>query len=287
MELTSNMLCGTVVGSALLAMAGSLSAQASVSVFDASVAFLQTGAPIAGAEVLLPELRLLRRTDALGHVVIPGVPRGTHRVRVRLIGYAPTEVRLEFVGDTTGAVFRLDRAAVALTGLDVTADAVPVGLKDFEVRRKQGIGRFLDAAALEREQDRDYVTVATMRFPGLTMVTDAAGRPHVASTRSPCGAASGSARGQGTDRIDGRVRGAQSTGDGPSVENRISGSCVSTRPCLLRVFLDDMPLTEEDDWIVRTWDLSGVEYYTGAGMPARYRVSGSACGVLLMWSKWQ
>lgn len=286
MELTGHVLRGVRVGVTLAALSGSLSAQGATSVFDASVADLQTGAPIAGAEVLLPELRLLRRTDSLGHVIIPGVARGTHRVRVRLLGYAPSEVRLEFTGDTTGAVFRLDRAAVALTGVNVTADAVPVGLRDFEVRRKQGIGRFLDAAALEREQDRDYVTVATMRFPGLTTVTDAAGRPHVSSTRSPCGAASGSARGQGTDRIDGRVRGARSN-DSPSVENRISGSCVSTRPCLLRVFLDDKPLTEEDDWIVRTWDLSGVEYYTGASMPARYRVSGSACGVLLMWSKWQ
>ena len=67
----------------------------------------------------------------------------------------------------------------------------------------------------------------------------------------------------------------------------MSGSCTSTRPCLVKIYLDDIELGEADDGLIRTWDLSGVEYYTGASMPARYRVSGSACGVLLLWSKWR
>jgi hypothetical protein len=55
----------------------------------------------------------------------------------------------------------------------------------------------------------------------------------------------------------------------------------------VQVFLDDVKLDEEIDTLIRTWDLSGAEYYTGASMPARYRMSGSACGVLLLWSKWR
>jgi hypothetical protein len=51
------------------------------------------------------------------------------------------------------------------------------------------------------------------------------------------------------------------------------------------VFLDDIQLDVADFDIVSTWDLAGVEYYTGNNVPARYRVSGAACGVLLTWSK--
>lgn len=95
----------------------------------------------------------------------------------------------------------------------------------------------------------------------------------------------------GIERIGGRVPGTGggggSGGGAEAQENRMFGSCMSTRPCLVMVYLDDVELGEADDGLIRTWDLSGVEYYTGASMPARYRVSGSACGVLLLWSKWR
>jgi hypothetical protein len=48
-----------------------------------------------------------------------------------------------------------------------------------------------------------------------------------------------------------------------------------------------MRLGQEDvdlDFI-RTWDLAGVEFYNGASVPVRYRVSGSGCGVVLLWSR--
>lgn len=273
----------------MLSLSGAaMGAQQRTSVFDAGVSDLQTGAPIVGAEVLLPDLRLLRRSDSLGRVVIAGVPHGTHRVRVRLLGYAPSEVRLTFTGDTTGAVFRLDRAAIVLRSINVSADAVPVGLKDFEIRRKQGIGRFLTEQELTGDADRDFMNVATVRFPGLTVRSDADGRPHIASTRSSCGGSPGNGRAsRGIERIGGRVPGtggARTDGAGNS-ETRLSGSCTSTRPCLVKIYLDDVELGEAGDGLIRTWDLSGVEYHTGASMPARYRVSGSACGVLLLWSK--
>jgi len=222
---------------------------------------------------------------------VPGVPAGTHRVRVRLIGYAPADVRLQFQGDTTGAVFRLERAAAPLSGVDVTADAVPIGLKNFEVRRKQGIGRFLTETDLARDAERDFVTVAMLRFPGLRMAFDANLRPHIASTRSPCGATGASGGSRGVNRIGGRSSPGGSsggtTGGAGTGGNTISGSCESIRPCLVQIFLDGVKLDEETDALIRTWDLSGAEYYTGASMPARYRTSGSPCGVLLLWSKWR
>jgi carboxypeptidase-like protein len=261
------------------------------SMFSVGVADASSGAPIVGAEIVLPELKLIARTDSLGHVAIPGIAEGEHRVRVRLIGFAPSDVRLQFKGDTTGAVFRLERSAVELSRVDVSADAVPIQLKDFETRRKQGFGRFLTESDLTRDANRDFTDVATVRFPGLAIRTDEFGKPHIASIRSNCGSSSGGGgdpRGHGAN-VNTRIIQQPKSGSGGGDEggNTLSGSCESTRPCFVQVYLDGINLGEADDALVRTWDLSGAEYYTGASMPARYRTSGSACGVLLLWSKWR
>ena len=45
-------------------------------------------------------------------------------------------------------------------------------------------------------------------------------------------------------------------------------------------------IDQGDVWnLVQTWDLAGAEFYDGTNTPAQYRVSGSMCGVLLLWSK--
>ena len=278
-----------VAAASLVFSAAAALGQSSQSTFTVAVAEVGSGAPIGSAEILLPNLRLLVRTDSLGQARIAGVPLGAHRVRVRRLGFAPSDVTLKFEHDTTDAVFRLERSATQLGAVDVTADATPTSLRDFEVRRKQGVGRFLAEAELSREQNREFVDVATARFPGLTVKTDESGRPHIVSTRSNCGSApsSGGDRSRGNGKI--LDTGRRPAGSGSSSDDgaTASGSCYSVRPCLVKVYLDDMNLGEADDGLIRTWDLAGVEYYTGASMPARYRTSGSACGVLLLWSRWR
>ena len=273
-----SMLLAIVVGPA------TVRGQATHSTFTVGVAEAGTGAAIASAEVVLPTLRLIARTDSLGLARLAGVPLGTHRVRVRRLGFVPSDITLKFERDTTDAVFRLERSATTLPAVEVAAETVPVGLRDFETRRKQGIGRFLTETDLSRDASRGFADVATIRFPGLMVKTDEFGRPHVASTRSNCGSAppdGGNSR-RGNARIldTGRQPGA---GGGATA----SGSCYDTRPCFVQVYLDEMKLGEADDDLIRTWDLAGAEYYTGASMPARYRTSGSACGVLLLWSRWR
>lgn len=264
-------------------------AQGTHSTFTVGVADAASGAPIAAAEVFLPELRRLVRTDSLGQARMAGVPLGTHRVRVRRLGFAPSDVVLKFEQDTTDAVFRLERSTVELREIDVTAEQVPHALRDFETRRKQGIGRFLTQADLSRDANRDFADVAAMRFPGLTLKTDEFGKPHIASTRSNCGSAPPSGgNGRKTNaRIVETARGSASGGGSSANAATSSGSCFSVRPCFVQVYLDGINLGEADDGLIRTWDLAGAEYYTGASMPARYRTSGSACGVLLLWSRWR
>ncbi len=265
-----------------------LVAQKGRSIFSVGVADAETGAPITGVEVVLPDLKLLARTDASGQARVSNIPFGTHRVRVRFLGYSPSDVQLKFESDTVGAVFRLGKTASTISGVEVTASEVPAQLKDFDTRRKQGIGRFLTEADLAPVADRDFMLVATMKFPGVTIQNDVANQPHLAGTRSNCGAAANAQSvNRGVDRIG------QGAGAKPGMgmrdgyqDGELHGSCESSQACLIQVWLDNINLGETDPGLVRTWDLSGAEYYTGNSVPARYRTSGSACGVLLLWSKW-
>ena len=274
----------TIALVASLIAASSLAAQNGRSILSVSVADAETGSPISGAEVVLPDLKILTRSDGNGQARLPNIPFGTHRVRVRFLGYSASDVQLKFDRDTVGAVFRLGKTASTISGVEIIAAQTPSQLKDFESRRKQGIGRFLTEADLVSVADRDFMIVATMKFPGLTMQSDNGNQPHLVGTRSNCGA---QAANRGVDRIGQQAGAKPKMGmrDGYQ-EGDLTGSCESSRACLVQVWLDNINLGESDPALVRTWDLSGVEYYTGNSVPARYRTAASGCGVLLLWSKW-
>lgn len=158
--------------------------QTGTSVLVAGVADAETGQALEGAEVLLVGLHRLARANGMGEAILAGVPRGVQHVRVRYLGYTPAEVDLAFTSDTTGAVFRLPRAAMNLGEVKVTAEWMPPKMKDVAVRMKQGIGRFLTDEELAKDQDREFALTATTRFPGLTTVPDGLGHQLVASRRS-------------------------------------------------------------------------------------------------------
>jgi hypothetical protein len=260
------------------------------STFSVIVTDAQSGSPLVGAEVVLPQLKLVHLTDAQGQARVPGVTAGEHRVRVRMLGYFASDTTLRVGGDTMTVQFRLERSSTTLPNVTVTATEVPAPLRDFETRRKQGLGRYLTEADLRGDGDRDFSLVATMRFPGLSLQTNTDGRPQVASMRSNCGseAARVSTDNRGVERIGGKPGMKAGLGDrGIDGEPQVKGSCSNMRPCLVPIYLDNIELGEADANIVRTWDLSGAEYYTPSTVPVRYRRSGAACGVLLLWSKWR
>src|SRR5688572_14145103 len=150
--------------------APSLGAQGRTSVLVAGVADAETGQPLENAEVVLLGLRRLARANALGEARLDGVPHGTHRVRVRMLGYAPADVQLKFASDTAGAVFRLTRSPTTLAAVNVEADAIPSGLRDSERRRQRGIGRFLTAEELDENRDRDFGIRVVSHYPGLRLI---------------------------------------------------------------------------------------------------------------------
>jgi hypothetical protein len=71
------------------------------SVFIGVVVADSTHAPIALAEVALPELNKSETTNARGEFRITGIPAGEHRVSVRRIGFGAADTRLTFNGRET------------------------------------------------------------------------------------------------------------------------------------------------------------------------------------------
>ena len=244
--------CASALGLALAA-ASALGAQSTRgSTFVVGVADAETGQPLEGAEVILLSSYRVARTNRLGEVTMPNVFAGVQRVRVRHIGYAPLEIDVVVKGDTAGAVFRLQHVVTRLETVTIDADWVPPKMKDVEVRRRQGIGRFIDAPQFAKEADRDFSLVAAFRFPGLMAVPDSEGHLKIASSRTTFS---------------------------------ISNNKGTARLCYPEIYLDDILVTSIQD-IIRTWDLATVEFYTGLQVPVRYRSHNYGCGVLLLWSKW-
>jgi hypothetical protein len=301
----ASVLLASVLFFAALLVANRASAQTqATTVLVVGVSDLMTGQALQGAEVVFPELGRSARTDGLGEARLPGIPVGSHRIRVRFIGYAAADTTLQFEADTTGIVFRLERTAVKMDAVEVKADG-PSRLRDFETRRLQGMGKFLTADQLAKEANREFGMVAMTRFPGLQVVHDGDGRPHIASIRGSCGVGSspsealragsrgGGSGGRGAETTGGTptgVQGSGGSGQGSSTEPPpgtafSAGSCTPNKGCIVQTYLDDILLDEADFDIIATWDLAGVEYYSGAQVPVHYRISGAACGVLLLWSK--
>ena len=78
------------------------------------------GAAIAGALVSAEGTTLRATTAASGRYTLRGVPAGPRTIRVRAIGYTPTEALVTVVGaDVAQQNFSLDRTAVELAPIDV------------------------------------------------------------------------------------------------------------------------------------------------------------------------
>lgn len=229
----------------------------------ASVVEAGTGAPIEGAEVVLPELRRSGWADANGEATLGALPPGDHRVRVRHLGHVSAELIVRVADRPVGAMFILERRVVNLDTVRIVGRYVPVDAPlGFRQRQALGIGKFITDRDLRIEGDRDFATVMATRLPGVRAATLVGNnRCLVRQLRITSLFNSGSG-----------MRGAGGWAD------------CSTNPCAVRVFLDDADVTD-DLWIVRTWDLAAVEYYTEVNAPAQYRNSRSQCGVILLWSK--
>ena len=128
----------------------------------------------------------------------------------------------------------------------VTRDSSPhyisPGLRDFEERKKHGLGQYIDERELRKNDDRQLSDV----------LRGVSGINVRCSTRTPQ-----------------------------------SCTAFSTRAgCAYALYLNGARLTSTNLQMLSVGELGAVEAYAGAGtIPAQYSGTGSACGVLLFWSR--
>lgn len=251
------------------------------------------GTPIPDAEVYLPELRRRTRTGESGEARLPGLPTGVYEVRVRRLGFAAVAVLVPINRDSVSISVLLRRSAAELDTVHIVETAYTAEMhRQFELRRKRGLGRFLGPDVLASASALEFPVVAVQHFPGLGLITGRAGQWQLASRHGSCGvdttyevlnsagiALNNSAAGS---KVGGAGSGARQTASEAATSQ---SSCFSDHPCHVKLFLDGQPVAESDINIVHTSELYGVEYYANGSAPPQYQVSGSACGVLLLWTK--
>ncbi len=218
--------------------------------------------PLRGAYVTLPQVRVRIGTSPAGRFRIDSVAAGQYLVIVRRAGYRPTSEILNIAaGDTVRVSYTLERA-VEETGAAHSLDPVMVEAKrqsaqmrDFEQRRKAGLGLFITADEL-KARGSTATSDALMAVPAMTVTPD------------------------------------QSNGGALIAMSRREGGGITSlgEPayCPMLVLLNGVRLSLEFDlrMLPPPTDIAGIEIYSGAAsIPAQFAGADSKCGVMLVWTK--
>ncbi len=227
-----------------------------------------SGAPVADAEVILPDLGRKAMSDSAGRFSLNDLPAGRHAVQVRKVGHALLRDTVS-LGDGESATrdFALRRATV-LDTVATVADGPRYrspALRGFEERRqkKEG-GYFIPADELRKSDDKGLANVVLSHVAGLRILQDR-GRVYLASSRKTC--------------------------SGPVFQG--TRNC---QPCYVTVYIDgqltyqatEMNAGAEPVDFNRMGvnQLAGVEFYPATGTaPAGFNATGSGCGLLLLWTR--
>ncbi|HEY9464415.1 MAG TPA: carboxypeptidase regulatory-like domain-containing protein, partial [Vicinamibacterales bacterium] len=250
--------------------------------FSGVVVTDSTKLPIAGVEVSFPELGKSVFTDGQGAFRIFGIPPGEQHLMVRRIGYGAADTRVTFAGHETlerrvvlGRAVRLDPVVVAAKENDRT-------MPGFEENRRVGLGHFLTRDSLAKYEGMKLAT-ALQQMQGFGMV-DGRGHQWPSSryvTPPLC----------------------------PSTPQSVYAACMQSHgfyvpenhelaqgmrtACYAQVYVDGVlmngmrePIEPFDIAPFTPERLEAIEYYAGPSQtPLKYSRMGSACGVLVIWTR--
>jgi hypothetical protein len=213
-----------------------------------------SGHPIPRAHVVVGGMLAGTLTDARGVARLGGILPGNRLIQVNRSGYAFTRVAADFLsGDTVRRTLQMVSAPIELEGITATSWGRSTALRrrGFYDRQRRGFGSFMTTERIE--ELRPQRTLELMRYMRGVMITkDRRGHDMLISTR-------GMALGQ----------------------------------CLPRVWVDGMQMfmSSADDQVaaldmVPPDDIEGIEVFAGpATIPAEYNPTGTACGVVLLWTR--
>jgi len=186
--------------------------------------------------------------NAAGTFVLTDLPAGTQWVSVQAIGRQAAEQAVDLKsGETTVVSVTLEPLPVTLDPVRVTVAPRSIALKEFEERRRLGLGYTITAADLEG--------VRTMRavFTGAPSVR--------------------------VERARGGVGDFQILIESPSLAGQ--------GWCLASLFIDGFKARFEQLSAYQPTDLMGVEIYQRASSaPLQYQSVSTGCGVVLVWTKY-
>jgi hypothetical protein len=214
----------------------------------------EQGHPLTRARVSVGGVEQEASTGGSGEATVPGVPPGVRLVEVRRQGYDFQRVAADFTGG--GTVRRevvMKPGAVELEGLTVTSWGRSTKLRNngFYDRQRHGFGSFMTRDRIE-QLHAFHATDIFRDMRGFAVVPSGS-RDIVVTTRGPGGFGS----------------------------------------CLPQVYIDGnkMFVRSERDQAdalesIPPENIEAIEGYQGAAsIPAEYNMTGSVCGVLLIWTR--
>jgi len=232
-----------------------------------------SGHQLAGAEVMLPDLKRGATANWAGEFRIDKVPVGRHAVMVRHLGFAPLVDTIEVTaGGIVDREFVLAEQPATLAEVNVKATQrtyISPALRDFEERRKAGAGYFIAEDEMRKNDERRLVDVIAGHVPGISTFSSKA---------------EGSTQGE-------YLSSGRKCGPGP-----VFLSCRGQgAKCPVTLYVDGVPIYDSardpsyqmpDLARYNTREYAAVEYYPGgASMPVKYNATSSGCGVLLLWTR--
>lgn len=226
-----------------------------------------TGLPVAQVEVAVDNARPSVVTGTDGRFRLD-LEAGSYLLHFRRIGYAPQSRRIQLLAGTPLAMEVLLVAQAQVLDSVVTAARPdrfwPPGMDD---RMREGFGRFVTDSTL-RQFDHSTLSSALLAAVPTVRFERIQGRMVAVSRRS--GAMAGGGICPLAIWVDGVQIWAPSVTSGWQPPMRTSNASQNLPPNL-------------DQYQVAM--MGAVEVYTAANVPSQYRSSGSACGVLLLWTK--
>jgi hypothetical protein len=220
-----------------------------------------TARPIPGATVRIDSDPRELRTDSAGRFFAREVPAGERRLTVQAIGFEPVTFLVRVAPGSAPALdVLLTRSVTNLARVETraTGGLSRLWTREFEERRKVGVGRFFDSTEFAGRDGQAWVSALMRRVGGLK-VREVVGGMRVLS--------------------GGR--------------NEVSMKPGAQQACYVSIFVDDVPryLGRPGDLLfdINSLDaanIAAMEYYSTSQAPTRYNVSGGAtCGVVVIWQK--
>lgn len=213
------------------------------------------GGLISNADVLLEETGATTKTNEKGEFTLTDIIPGTQTLHVKRIGFAEAVTRVDFEeAESVDRTIVMNKVTV-LDSVGVTAAAVPreEAMRGFEEHRKLGLGKFLTREDLAKAGERPLASIL-QQFNGLQVIRTRDGKSLLFARR-------------GTKSLQGNQN------------------------CAVAVYLDGIPYSPGTPPDINDFDpkdLEAVEYFSGAGrIPAEYNRLGSACGVLVVHSRYK